>query len=217
MGVTIYLFFINSSKKMKLLWIQLYKHNGDKSKPFILTGADDLSTHFNFFQRGTVREHLQFAARTMTQRTTAGTRQTVSLKELPYKCHIYVRVDNLAAVVVGDNEYPQRVAFSLLNKVLKDFVTLNKPWATVTADQRYNMPTLATDLAKYQKPEEADKIMKIQQNLEEVKGVMHKNIDEVLKRGETLDNLMAKSDDLSAVSHGFYKKAKKNNQCCKAL
>jgi synaptobrevin family protein YKT6 len=44
---------------------------------------------------------------------------------------------------------------------------------------------------------------------------MHRNIDEVLKRGETLEALMAKSKDLSSVSYGFYKKAKKNNQCCK--
>lgn len=45
---------------------------------------------------------------------------------------------------------------------------------------------------------------------------MSKNIEEVLKRGETLDSLMEKSTDLSATSLQFYKKAKKTNQCCKA-
>ena len=37
-----------------------------------------------------------------------------------------------------------------------------------------------------------------------------------LNRGETLDALMDKSEDLSATSLTFYKQAKKQNQCCKA-
>ena len=45
---------------------------------------------------------------------------------------------------------------------------------------------------------------------------MHKNIEEVLNRGETLDALMDKSEDLSATSLTFYKQSKKQNQCCKA-
>ena len=38
-------------------------------------------------------------------------------------CHVQVRADNLAAVVVADAEYPQRVSFSLILKVLDDFTT----------------------------------------------------------------------------------------------
>ena len=45
--------------------------------------------------------------------------------------------------------------------------------------------------------------------------VMHRNIEELMKRGETLESLMARSEDLSGVSYDFYKRAKKNNQCCK--
>ena len=31
--------------------------------------------------------------------------------------HVYVRADGLASVLVSDNEYPQRVAHTLLSKV----------------------------------------------------------------------------------------------------
>jgi len=34
-----------------------------------------------------------------------------------YMCHVYVRSDSLAAVLISDHEYPQRVAFTLINKV----------------------------------------------------------------------------------------------------
>ena len=43
---------------------------------------------------------------------------------------------------------------------------------------------------------------------------MKKNLDELLKREENLDNLMAKSKDLSSTSVNFYKQAKKTNSCC---
>jgi len=63
--------------------------------------------------------------------------------------------------------------------------------------------------------ERDDKAKKVLRQVDEVKDIMHKNIEEVLKRGENLDSLMEKSEDLSAVSVQFYKKAKQTNQCCK--
>lgn len=38
-----------------------------------------------------------------------------------YICHVYVNSNNLGGVVIADAEYPQRVAHTLLNKVLEDF------------------------------------------------------------------------------------------------
>jgi len=40
---------------------------------------------------------------------------------LEYTCHVYVRRDGLAGIVVTDQEYPPRVAFALLNKLLEDY------------------------------------------------------------------------------------------------
>lgn len=33
-------------------------------------------------------------------------------------CHVYVRADNLAGVLISDDEYPHRVAHTLLTKVI---------------------------------------------------------------------------------------------------
>ena len=52
-------------------------------------------------------------------------------------------------------------------------------------------------------------MMKVEKELFEVKEVMHQNLNNLLKRGENLENLMEKSKDLNAVSVDFYKKAKK--------
>jgi hypothetical protein len=48
--------------------------------------------------------------------------------------------------------------------------------------------------------------MKIQKELDETKIVLHKTIESVLQRGEKIDDLVAKSDGLSAQSKMFYSK-----------
>lgn len=94
-------------------------------------------------------------------------------------------------------------------------------------------PELKDYLAKYQDPAQADSIMKIQRELDETKIVLHKTIESVLQRGEKIDDLVAKSDGLSAQSKMFYRaetsspslragylltlfteQAKKQNSCC---
>lgn len=56
-----------------------------------------------------------------------------------------------------------------------------------------------------QDPHQADNILKIQKELDETKIVLHKTIESVLQRGEKIDDLVQKSDGLSAQSKMFYR------------
>jgi len=51
--------------------------------------------------------------------------------------------------------------------------------------------------------------MRVQAELDETKIVLHKTIESVLDRGQKLDDLVEKSDALSAQSKMFYRTAKK--------
>ena len=42
-------------------------------------------------------------------------------QEKEYFCHCFVRSDYLSAVLISDDEYPQRVAFTLLSKILDEY------------------------------------------------------------------------------------------------
>lgn len=45
---------------------------------------------------------------------------------------------------------------------------------------------------------------------------MHQNFKDLLDRGESIESLMSKSQDISATSLNYYKSAKKaNSRCCK--
>lgn len=147
----------------------------------------------------------------------------------------------MAAVIITDLEYPYRPAFSLLTRILDENAPLlnNLPapsmapsFGSASANAFGGNPsqaaagglppaqkgklegTLTQYLTKYQDPKQADTIMKVQKELDETKIVLHKTIESVLERGEKLDNLVERSNALSAQSKMFYKTAKKQNSCC---
>jgi len=44
-----------------------------------------------------------------------------------YVGHVYARVEGLVAVLVSDRDYPVRVAYSLLSKVMEEFLNRYPP------------------------------------------------------------------------------------------
>ncbi|KAL4261617.1 Synaptobrevin [Pleurotus pulmonarius] len=158
----------------------------------VLSNATDLSS-FSFYQRGSVGEFMTFLSRTVAERTP--------------------QAEQLAAVIITDQEYPVRPAFSLLTKILDDF-TAKVPQSSFSNPSAISFSEINGYIQRYQDPRQADTIMKVQQELDETKIVLHKTIESVLERGEKLDNLVERSTALSAQSKMFYKTAKKQNSCC---
>ncbi|KAK4481924.1 hypothetical protein RD792_012837 [Penstemon davidsonii] len=182
---------------VKITALVVLKCNPDGSDPIILANASDLSS-FGFFQRPSVKEFIVFFGRTVAKRTPPGQRQSIQHEE--YKVHSYNR-NGLCALGYMDDHYPVRSAFSLLNQVLDEYQkNFGDSWKTVQADNAQQWPYLSEALTKFQDPAEADKLLRIQRELDETKIILHKTIDSVLARGEKLDSLVEKSSDLSAAS-----------------
>ena len=104
---------------MKLFSLMIL-YRGEESPPssHVLKAAYDLSS-FGFFQRGTVQEFMTFTAKTLTEKTQIGERQSIKADE--HFCHVFVRSDSLAGVCISDENYPQRVAYTMLTKIMEDF------------------------------------------------------------------------------------------------
>ena len=158
-------------------------------------------------------EMLTFFGKTFTKRTEPGQRQSVTHES--YIVHCFVRGDGLAGTVTSDLDYPARVAFVLLTQMLDDFSQqYGDSWKNESRPDSMPFPKMEEYLQKFQNPAEADKVMKIQKDLDETTDILHKTIDSVLERGVKLDALVERSDDLSKQSKMFYKQAKKTNSCC---
>lgn len=89
----------------------------------------------------------------------------------------------------------------------------NDQWPNGT-EQSINFTQLPAYVSRYQDPREADPLTKMQEDLDETKIILKNTIEQVLERGEKLDDLVSQSEELSMQSKAFYKTAKKTNSCC---
>jgi len=152
-------------------------------------------------------------AKTVAERTKPGVRQDV--EESGHTFHAYGSSQGVVGIIISDAEYPVLVAHQLLSKIVDEFTSQNprSSYSSPTGPPR-PYPQLKEYIVKYQDPQQADSIMRVQRELDETKIVLHKTIESVLERGEKIDSLVAKSDGLSAQSKMFYQQAKKQNSCC---
>uniref|UniRef100_A0A914QKE4 Uncharacterized protein n=1 Tax=Panagrolaimus davidi TaxID=227884 RepID=A0A914QKE4_9BILA len=174
---------------MKLYSILLFQKSTVGHKPKLLKDAYDLKD-FSFFQRGSVKEFMDFTGRLLIER--AATPYRTSIKEQEYFIYCYVRQDNLTGVCITDGEY---------NDAIQNAASCSYS----------KLPEL---LAKWQNPREADSLIRVQDEIEETKVVLHNTILSVLERGEKLDDLVRASENLSEKSKMFYTQARKMNKCC---
>ncbi|KAI4185962.1 MAG: hypothetical protein L6R41_003806 [Letrouitia leprolyta] len=171
----------------------------------------DLSA-YSRFTRSSYGDFMSLFAKTVAERTRPGQRQDV--EEKSYTFHAYGRTEGVCGIIISDADYPALVAHQLLSKVVDEFLSRYTRTAFTNTTSTLDFPQLKEYLVKYQDPQQADSIMKIQKELDETKIVLHKTIESVLERGEKIDSLVEKSDGLSAQSKMFYKQAKQQNSCC---
>ena len=174
-------------------------------------------SHLRLWERGGAREFLTFLSRTMAQRVANDSR--VAVKEKEYQVYAQAVGANIVLVAIADMEYPMRVAFSMLSSLASQFTDtfrgrFEKPADAAYRDNYITWPVLDTTLTRYQNPQDADPLSRVQKQIEETQIIMLGAIDEALKRGENIDNLVAQSADLSTTSKGFYTSAKKTNSSC---
>jgi synaptobrevin homolog YKT6 len=68
-------------------------------------------------------------------------------------------------------------------------------------------------LSEYQDPREVDAVNKVQGEVDATKIILKNNI-EALNRGENLEDLLKRSENVSDQAKYFAKSAKKMNACC---
>ena len=74
-----------------------------------------------FYQRGIAKDLINFNSQTIAGRIPLGNKASITLENDVGKCHCWVTQDGIAATAMTDNEYPERAAYTLLNKLIMDF------------------------------------------------------------------------------------------------
>ncbi|EIE86431.1 hypothetical protein RO3G_11142 [Rhizopus delemar RA 99-880] len=140
---------------------------------------------------------MNFSAITVTERTELGQRQSIEVEN--NVIHVYMNPQGLSGIIISDKDYPSELRF---------------PYSHWNTADTIEYPELTQYIQKYQDPQQADNIMKVQKELDETTTIMYKTIESLLQRGEKIESLVDKSEALSAQTKIFYKTTKKMNSCC---
>mmetsp|Transcript_19815 Transcript_19815/g.30613 ORF Transcript_19815/g.30613 Transcript_19815/m.30613 type:complete len:228 (+) Transcript_19815:115-798(+) len=150
-----------------------------------------------------------------------GSPSRMSIESGPHTFYYLVR-ENLCFLSMFESSYPKRVAFLYLDEVadailaelLQEFQndwraqvdTAARPFRFIHYD-----PLLQKKCREFQDPKQvqSQNSSRLQDDLSEIQGIMKKNIDELLNRGERLEHVSNVSKELQAKSKDFKWGAKK--------
>ena len=119
---------------------------------------------------------------------------TEKLEDKTFHIYIYFHKDR-HYIALTDDKYPVNVIMEFL-KELTDNNNYNELWQ------------------KYQDPISVSKILQVKIQLEATKVTMLDSIDKVLERGDKIEDLIKKTEELEDISIKFKANATKLNSCC---
>ena len=163
----------------------------------------------SFLVRGSVVNGIVDNCRNIIRRVTTGQVVCVNFDsmsdEVPYLadvvCYCYKRSDGLASIIMTKNYKHKRIMIELAFKLI------HQPEDT-------NLEAIVT---QYEDPVSVDKIAKVQDELDKTVETMQLAIEKVLERGENIEVLVKKSDELNESAKIFVNDAKRLNSCCNIL
>eukprot|EP00746_Dinoflagellata_sp_MGD_P120972 gnl/MRDRNA2_/MRDRNA2_56302_c0_seq1.p1 gnl/MRDRNA2_/MRDRNA2_56302_c0~~gnl/MRDRNA2_/MRDRNA2_56302_c0_seq1.p1 ORF type:complete len:271 (-),score=46.95 gnl/MRDRNA2_/MRDRNA2_56302_c0_seq1:368-1180(-) len=125
--------------------------------------------------------------------------------------------DGVCFMVLCDQCYPKGLAFAFLEDVIRAFQEeLKIEFGTYSVDYQSRIDTIEKPYYfihfdrtikklkdEYKDSNSSKSLHRLNQSLYLVSGIMQQNIDDILLRGESLDTVRSKGDDLKIASRGF--------------
>lgn len=130
---------------------------------------------------------------------------TEIVNEITFQIYIYTFNNNIY-IYLTDEEYPIDVIFECVGEL-----------DNIYKEEQVQIQQVGSIWLKYQDPTQISKILKVKKELTETKKVLLESIDKVLERGEKIEDLIAKTEQLETSSRTFKIKATKLNSCCTIL
>ena len=200
---------------MPIYSLKLFNHIGDRN---ILLANSENFKDLPFLLRysKSTREMFLFLSRMFIGQTVKG--YNSGCKENGYMGWSYIDNENMGCVIITDIDYDKRVAHIVMRKAMDMFKSESENWDWQTREDDVDKSKICEyidDLIMdYYEPKEKDSILKINNNIDKTKEVLHQSIEKMLERGEKIDVLIQKSNDLSLGSKKFLKKSKEMNSWC---
>lgn len=123
----------------------------------------------------------------------------------------YISEDRIVYLCISDDDFERSKAFLFLNDIKRRFQAQYGVRAQTALPYAMNSEfsrVIATQMKSQSAPKEKDNIEKVEAQVDELKGIMVRNIDQIADRGERLELLVDKTEDLHANSVSFKKSSR---------
>lgn len=143
----------------------------------------------------------------------------MSIESNPYVFH-YLIDNGICYLTLTDKSYPKRLAFLFLEETAKEFVadlkqehgdewlrtveTVGRPYAFIKFDR-----VIQKKRREYSDPNSSANLKKLNDDLQSIHNIMRKTIDDVLDRGQKLEDVSEVSKNLADESKKYKWGAKK--------
>ncbi|KAF0039628.1 hypothetical protein F2P81_007863 [Scophthalmus maximus] len=130
---------------------------------------------------------------------------TILAKHACYLFH-YICHDRIIYLCITDDDFERSRAFSFLSEVKKRFQTTYGSRAQTALPYAMNSEfssAMAAQMKHHSDPRGSDRITESQMQVDDLKGIMVRNIDLVAQRGEKLELLIDKTENLVDSSVTF--------------
>ncbi|CAK1551676.1 unnamed protein product [Leptosia nina] len=112
----------------------------------------------------------------------------------------YISENKLVYFCITDDKFQRSRAFLFLNEIKRRFTTVFGDTAQTAIPYAMNSEfarVLATEMKHYSESKDLETISRVHGELDELKNIMVKNIDSMAMRGEKLELLVNKADNLA--------------------
>ncbi|XP_063684151.1 vesicle-associated membrane protein 7-like [Bolinopsis microptera] len=123
----------------------------------------------------------------------------------------YIASDMITYLCITDEDFPRSKAFSFLGDIMQRFErqygTTAKTALPYAMDSDFNK-VLQNQMRYYTNNPESGTISKVQNEIDDLKQIMVKNIDSLSERGERIELLVNKAEDLTNQSTQFQRQSR---------
>ncbi|CAO3569512.1 unnamed protein product [Mortierella alpina] len=127
-----------------------------------------------------------------------------------YQFH-YICEDGLTYMCMADDSFDRRIPFAFLQDIKHKFLEQYGRERALESLLPYSMnefsKTLAAQMEYFSTNPNADRIKQVKGEIEQVKDVMVQNIERVLERGERIELLVDKTDNLNQQAFAFKRRS----------
>eukprot|EP00732_Lithocolla_globosa_P006534 Lithocolla_globosa_v1_NODE_7658_length_917_cov_25.230858.p1 type:complete len:236 gc:universal NODE_7658_length_917_cov_25.230858:842-135(-) len=122
----------------------------------------------------------------------------------------YIAEDGLVYMCMADEEFGRRVPFAFLEDIKRRFINTYGDRGKTAIPLGMNAEfskVLSKQMGYYSENPDADRINEVRNEIDTVKNVMVQNIEKVLERGERMELLVDKTDNLNQQAFQFSKRS----------